>query len=241
VFLHGASGDLGPVEGYVGDTATADRNGRQLAFAALSALEGLPPANRAFRYAGKVVSGAAIGTWEYVPIDEARAARISAWATTRQPIPLAYRADLPRREEVEARHAALLAQEQAARAAGKSAAAAEYRALAERQTRMLGRLNELPPGDHFPYQAIVWRMGDAIWVAVQGEPYNLLQRQLRASFPGTPIIVSTVANGWGPSYLPPRELYGQGMYQESIASLAPGSLEQLIEALTTRIKALLTF
>ena len=34
LFLQGASGDLGPRDGYVGDPAVADRNGRQLGFAA---------------------------------------------------------------------------------------------------------------------------------------------------------------------------------------------------------------
>ena len=46
LFLQGASGDLGPREGFVGDPAVADRNGRQLAFAALAALA-TPPAARA--------------------------------------------------------------------------------------------------------------------------------------------------------------------------------------------------
>src|SRR5581483_9438600 len=38
-FLQGASGDIGPREGFVGDVAVADRNGRQLGYAALVALE----------------------------------------------------------------------------------------------------------------------------------------------------------------------------------------------------------
>src|SRR6202011_2606069 len=42
VFLQGASGDLGPREGFVGDWNVADRNGRQLGYAVLSALEALP-------------------------------------------------------------------------------------------------------------------------------------------------------------------------------------------------------
>src|SRR5262249_37493223 len=63
VFLQGASGDLGPREGFVGDVAQADRNGRQLGYAALAALEGLPPPATRFRYAGPVVSGATLGTW----------------------------------------------------------------------------------------------------------------------------------------------------------------------------------
>src|SRR5204862_1932989 len=43
IFIQGASGDLGPREGFVGDVRVADRNGRQLGFAALAALESLPP------------------------------------------------------------------------------------------------------------------------------------------------------------------------------------------------------
>ena len=42
MFLQGASGDTGPRDGFVGDTEVADRNGRQLGYAALSALESIP-------------------------------------------------------------------------------------------------------------------------------------------------------------------------------------------------------
>ena len=42
VFLQGASGDLGPQDGYVGDVAVADRNGRQLGFSAASAAGSTP-------------------------------------------------------------------------------------------------------------------------------------------------------------------------------------------------------
>ena len=46
LFLQGASGDLGPRRGFVGDTAVADRNGRELGYAALAALEALPRRRR---------------------------------------------------------------------------------------------------------------------------------------------------------------------------------------------------
>jgi hypothetical protein len=35
--------------------------------------------------------------------------------------------------------------------------------------------------------------------------------------------------------LPPRELYDTGIYQESIAIVAAGSLEQLIESISLQI------
>lgn len=57
-FTLGACGDVGPREGFVGDVAIADRNGRQVAYAALSALVGLGPPHTDFGYQGPVVSGA---------------------------------------------------------------------------------------------------------------------------------------------------------------------------------------
>ena len=68
LFLQGASAELGPVEGFVGDAAVADRNGRQLAYAALSALTALPVAGTRFRYTGPVVSGATLGAWAHEPL-----------------------------------------------------------------------------------------------------------------------------------------------------------------------------
>jgi hypothetical protein len=71
LFLQAPCGDLGPREGFVGDVEVADRNGRQLGFAALSALAGLGPAGHDFTYTGPVVSGATIGAWAWTPFEEA--------------------------------------------------------------------------------------------------------------------------------------------------------------------------
>ena len=69
--------------------------------------------------------------------------------------------------------------------------------------------------------------------------YSVLQTELRRRFPGTPIIVATIAADWGASYLPPAELYDKKIYQESIAVVAAGGLEQLIESVATRIASAL--
>src|SRR5688572_11664085 len=107
--------------------------------------------------------------------------------------------------------------------------------MAERKRRLLHRLSQLPPGEAFPLQVVLWRIGDGFWLGVQGESYSLLQTELRRRFPGTPIIVGSVAADWGASYLPPAGTYGTGTYQESIAVVAAGSLEQLIDSIATRI------
>jgi hypothetical protein len=235
LFLQGASGELGPREGYVGDTAVADRNGRQLGFAALSALTALPAAGTHFRYTGPVVSGATLGAWahEGLPAKELGGRRL--WQLWRWRERLPYRPGQPTAEQVETELKQFQTDEDAARAAGNTERAAECRALAERKRRLLHRLSQLPGGDAFPLQVVLWRMGDAFWLGVQGESYSLLQTELRRRFPGTPIVVASIAADWGASYLPPAKTYGTGIYQESIAVVAAGSLEQLIESIATRI------
>jgi hypothetical protein len=64
----------------------------------------------------------------------------------------------------------------------------------------------------------------------------LAQSLIRATGIHRPLR-ATLAADWGASYLPPRELYGTGIYQETIAVVAPGSLEQVIESVAQRIEA----
>ena len=237
LFLQGASGELGPVEGFVGDPVVAERNGRQLAYAALSALTALPAAGTRFRYTGPVVSGATLGAWAHKPLSAEELAARQLWQRTRWNELLAYRPGQPTAAQVEAELKQFQADEDAARAAGDPAKAADCRAMAERKRRLLHRLSQLPAGEKFPLQVTLWRVGDAFWLGVQGEFYSVLQTELRRRFPGKAIIVATIAADWGASYLPPRELYGTGIYQETIAVVAPGSLEQLVESVATRIAA----
>ncbi|MCA9204962.1 MAG: hypothetical protein KDA59_18045, partial [Planctomycetales bacterium] len=72
-----------------------------------------------------------------------------------------------------------------------------------------------------------------------GEPYQQLQTELRQRFPDQTLIVCGLADEWGPSYLPPADLYGKNIYQESIAVVAAGSLERLIDFATETINGLL--
>ncbi|MEZ5384209.1 MAG: neutral/alkaline non-lysosomal ceramidase N-terminal domain-containing protein [Prosthecobacter sp.] len=235
LFLQGASGELGPREGFVGDTAVADKNGRELGFAALAALTALSPAGTKFVYTGPVVSGATLGDWEHRPLADDELAAQGVWTQQRWHEPLTYRPGSPTVEDTKKARDELSTQEAAARAVGDDTKAADLRALVERKNRLLHRLMQLPPGDAYPLQVVLWRMGDATWLGVQGESYSILQTELRRRFPDRVLIIATIAANWGASYLPPRELYGTGIYQESIAVVGAGSLEQLIESIAERI------
>ena len=234
VFLQGASGDLGPRIGFVGDPAIADANGRQLGYAALSALESLPPPATRMRYCGPVESGATLGEWCHEPLEESERLQKSRWHSRSWTVGLPYREDLDRGDGSNSGLAGLEEAEKQAKSSGDPVKEQELRAGAERARRRQSRLSQLPAGE-YPYRMVLWQLGDAFWLSIEGEPYSLLQQELRSRFPQTPILVTTLIEGWLPGYLPPRELYGKGIYQESIALLEPGTLERVIETASLEI------
>ena len=239
VFLQGAFGDLGPREGFVGDTAVADRNGRQLGFAALSGLEALPPPGTRFEFAGPVVSGAILGPWEHRPLPSDALARQAGWDCRRFVVEVPYRVDLPSLDETRAELAKWQAAEEQARAANDMAQVRDCRAKAEQMTRQINRLTILPPGRTYPLPVAAWRLGDALWVFVPGELYQAFQTALRGRFPGTPVVVATITGDWQPGYLPAAASYGYGIYQDVIAAVGPGGLEVLTEAVTRELRRII--
>lgn len=228
-FIQGASGDLGPRRGYTGDLGIVESNGRQLGHAALAALDALPPPATRYQYQGPVVSGALLGAWSDVPVDADTRQRHSQWRYRSWHVDLPYREGLPTAEQLAVERRQRLADEAAAVAAGDAALVRDCRARVEVLTRQLVRFASLPPGRVYPFPVKLWRIGDGVWVAVEAEHYQQLQVELRRRFPRVPIVVATMVNGAMHTYLPPRQIYGTGIYQETIALLAPGCLERLIE------------
>jgi hypothetical protein len=229
VFLLGPCGDVGPKEAQQGDVAVADRNGRQLGYASLSALESLPPPETQYVYRGPVISGATLGDWRHEPITDEQRSRAAQFSVERLSIPLSYRPERPTIADMKAEREQRLEEEQAALADGDSATARDCGALVERLTRAITKWSAVPEGDQFLYDVVLMRLGEAIWLTFEGEPYQLLQTELRRRFPDVPMMMAVIADGWRASYLPTKESYGHGIYQETVSLLAPGSLERLIE------------
>src|SRR5262249_22790820 len=193
-----------------------------------------PPGTR-FRYAGPVLSGATLGAWEHAPLDAGDWARLVRWRCRRWTVDLPYRDELGTIEQTEQERERWQAEGAGARRGGGGGPGGDGRAMAERMTRRLTRLRSLPPGRTFPLPVALWQVGDGLWLAVEGEHYQQFQTALRGRFPGVPLVVLTLANGSRPAYLPPRDPYGKGIYQESIALLAPRCLEALTEAVAAGI------
>jgi hypothetical protein len=209
LFLHGASGDLAPRDNYVGDASVADRNGRQLGYAAAAAIEGLPPAGTQFVYAGIVASGANLGAWEYQPCDEAQRQASEQLAAHVSPV------ELQRKEDI---------------GVVESASGAAPDSVQEREKALRRRFlaEALGEGAVFEMPLWIWRLGGALLVAVPNEPYSVFQVELRRRLPGTPLLVLGTTNRTM-GYLSPAETYGTGLYQEQQSPFAPGCLELTID------------
>ncbi len=237
VFTLGACGELGPRRSYVGDTAIADANGEQVAHAALAVLAGMDPVGQDYAYAGPVVSGATLGTWQHVAQDAGHAAAARRFDATSRTIDIPQRAR-PSIAEVEAQLQEYLNQQADADRRGDALAARDLGARAERARRTLGRLQNVPPGESYAYTYTVRCVGDAVWVGVGGEPYNALQTAIRGAFPGRPVVVSVLAGELAITYLLTADRYGKGLYQEEPSVLAPGCLEQVTAAVISTIREL---
>ena len=218
LFLQGASGELAPRDDYVGDTAVADRNGRQLGHAAAAALESLPPAATRFVYTGIVASGANLGTWEHQPAEEQQL-RASEQLAARED-----HVELARKEAL---------------GVVDSLSNATPDSVQEQEKALRRRFLSEALGDDPVYRMPVWtwRLGEALLVAVPNEPYSVFQTELRRRFAGTPLLVLGVTNRTM-GYLSPADTYGTGLYQEQQSPFASGCLEQTIEVAAAALEEL---
>ena len=238
IYLQGACGDLGPRDDYTGDTAVADRNGRQVAHAALSALDSLGAPAADYVYQGPVISGATLGLWRFAPQEAARRAETERFAGA------TFHADLPLKPKPDPDALRAVIEQWTARQAeadgrGDAVTARDAGARAERARRWLSYLQDMPAGDTYPLRFSVYQLGDAFWVTAGGEPFSLIQTELRRRFPQQIVLFSPMTSDYTVAYLMPADQYGIGLYQEEPSILGKGCLEVLIEAITTQMRRFL--
>jgi hypothetical protein len=214
-FLQGASGELAPRYQYVGDSAVADRHGRQLGYAALATLEDMEAPGTRLVFHGVVESGAPLAVWKPEPFAPSEVLQAEE---SNVELPLK---NWPTADELD-----------------QQFRQCDDRAMAERLRRKRNIRQVL--GDqatyHLPFW--VWRVGDAIIIGSMMEAYSVFQKELRRRFPGTHIVCLNVVNG-AIGYLTPSALYDQDVYQVWQTPFDRGSLEQYIEAGAERIRQLL--
>ncbi len=215
LFLQGASGELAPRYQYVGDPAVADRHGRQLAYAALAALEDMEPPGTRLAFEGVVESGAPLAVWRPQAVPPA-----SCLKALRTTVALPLKPDLPTVQELDDQFRRC----EDGPSPNGSAASAINGARSERdgvRTADLGladrrcRPRRLHGRGLFPRPDIAAR------------PLS-----------GVHLVVMNLINGTI-GYLSPADRYGENLYQVWQSPFAQGCLERYIEATAHLIERLL--
>ncbi len=215
LFLHGASGDMAPRRAYESDPAIADKNGRELGFAALSGLTSMLNPGMDLVFQGAEESATPLAIWREKP------AKVNGAIGARHLTVRLEVADMPTRADLE-----------------KQIAACTDRAMLERLNR--AKLRRLSVGDdrEMVVGFWIWQLGDAFVVAMPGEMHTEFQMRLRDRFPQAKIAVLNIANG-SLGYLPPAEEFGMRTYQAQIALHKSGSNDRVLDAATGAIKEMI--
>ncbi len=214
LFLQGASGELAPRHQYVGDTAVADRHGRELGYAALAALSGMLPAGTRLARVGTVESGAPLAMWE--PGGTARPTVLRAVASTVE-LPMQ---PLPTIDQLAERWSGI-----------------DPVSLEERLRRARSLRATYGDATSIGYPVWCWRMGDSYLIAHPGEAYSAFQTELRRRY-GSAVAVLNCSNGPGFFYFPTEGAYSTGAYQAWQTLVDPGALPALIETASSLIAEL---
>ncbi len=206
LFIQGASGELAPAEQYSGDTALADRHGRELGYAALSTLEGMGPPSSSLCFIEKLESGAPLAIWKR----KQKEMSVSLEANC---------------VEIELGLKGLLKKDQIEQLLEAATDGFER----ERLRRKAGVCSNFSDTEETVEKFWIWKLGDSIFVAHPFEAYSFLQQAVRQAYPKQAIAVANLSNG-GLGYLPTSDCYDRDIYSVWQTPFARGGLEKLIEA-----------
>ena len=216
LFLQGASGELSPRNGYTGDLAVADRNGRQLGHAVLAVLADMEAPGTQLAFDCAVESGAPLGVWRSEPVTVPTA--MQAMMAT---VDLELKS-WPSADELQSQWEMC-----------------EDRVLAERLRRKLTIRRILGDEGQFSVPVYAWRLGDVLLVGSMCEAYSCLQQDLRQRFPDHAVVCMNLING-SIGYLPPSRMYARNLYQASQTPFVCGCLEAMRDAMERQIISLLS-
>lgn len=215
LFLQGASGDLSPIEQYVGDVELSEAYGKQLGYAVLSTLAGMLPPKTAVSSFEVIESGAPLAFWKRTAYKSSTSLRVKLEKVI---FPLK---DLPPLPEIE-----------------EKLQKCEDRVLKERLRRKRGVRMAVGDGADAAIGLWVWRLGDSFLIGQPNEAYSDYQLELRVQLFPNAVAVINVANGHI-GYLPTQSFYDKEIYSVWQTPFASGSLEILTTTTIDAAKALL--
>lgn len=239
LFLQGASGNQGPVDGFTGDLRVYRKAGAKLGAEAARVRLDIDPLEREERLDQVLLSGADLGIYTDVPVGESD----DTVAVHNLAV------DLPSREvasveeaqaaydegakELEVVRASGAPQDEVRRAVSKVMRANIYLNVA-RNSKLYDRDGHITIG----IQSM--RIGETVLVSAPVEPFAELADEIKKRSRAPNTIFSGFSNGHY-AYLPTDMAYEEGGYEVRVTPFAPGSAGLTIEACLDAVGNLVAF
>lgn len=226
LFLQGATGDIGPIQGCArGGQAEYRRLGSILGHAASQLWWELEPRRRRERYAGTLESGSPLARYEDEALPDLDATLRVGTRELRLPLkPFAPSADLA------AATAAHVERLDRLRAAGDDLEAIRAETMLAKRAAMRADLARRNEGQtHRTVTLQTFAIGDQIALpVVPGEPFCQIGMQVKAASPFPSTLFAGYANiGW--AYIPTADAYPLGGYEVEITPFAPEAAAMVVE------------
>jgi neutral/alkaline ceramidase-like enzyme len=224
LFLQGAAGNVGPVEGFTGDLKVYWRLGRILGLEAARQLAGIKTLPRRERLAGIQVSGAPIALYESEPVEVEAPILKVRYRTMR--LPLKKFSPLRELESTLTQRTVRLNRLRSERAPEAEIRLANALAVQADDDLQEARYYQEMTHLEWPLQGL--RIGPVALVSMPGEPFIELSQRIVQNSPFDHTLFSGYSNGvFG--YLPHREAFQEGGYEVDGTLFAPEAADVVVQ------------
>lgn len=225
LFLQGAAGNVGPVQGFTGDVAVVERLGTILGLEGAKLFVGIETRPVELGYVRPRESGATLAVWEEHPVADA-AARLSVG---RVPVALPLKPQAPL-AEAEAEYERWKTELARVTSDGSPAERIEATMWRARRAQMaVTRAKTYGGRTSIDLTLELLRIGDVAIVGCNGEPFCEIGLAIKA---GSPFDVTFFGGYTGAAlgYIPWPDAYPEGGYEVETTPYAPEAAPRLVEA-----------
>jgi len=228
LFLQGASGNQGPVDGFTGDLRVYRKAGSTLGAEAARVRLGIDPRERREKLDQILTSGADLGIYADVPVSESDETVAVSNVTVN--LPAREVLTLEAAQQIFDKHAGELAATRDSGASEQEVRAAVSKVMQANIQLNVARLAAKQQQDgSIPITAQSMRIGEAVLVSIPVEPFAELAEGVKKRSPSANTVFSGFSNGHI-NYLPTDIAFEEGGYEVGVSVFAPGSADLAIEA-----------
>jgi hypothetical protein len=234
LFLQGATGDIGPIEGCTSTTPLAvyRKLGKRLGFTAASVALDLSTAVKEDRYLRTLESGAPLGVFEYETQSDAPVTLRVATRPVQMPLK-----EFPSFEAAEAEARACAEELERLRREGRTDEVRWAGMQAKRSRMRAERARAFHGKSHTELELHAIRINDIAIVGMPGEPFVEIGLAVKAASPFAHTLFSGYSNVGG-SYIPMAHAYPVGGYEVDVTPFTPAAAQAVIDETLTLLTEL---